>query len=170
MHVCVRVSVCVRQFYATQRRGRSGLWRECPCDGTLEAGGLPSHGPLFCLLETLWQQRLMKCFLKVSDSKALNTASTEGPIKNTQLFKNTGEDPVMGRRRNKLSSPECVRTCTDPYGYNHDGLLSQNALFHTTFVFMKDVWHWNAYNNDSCLSAILCSVFCLFWAETEKKT
>lgn len=33
---------------------------------------------------------------------------------------------------------------------------------------MKDVWHWEIYNNDCCLSTVLCFVFHLFRTETDK--
>lgn len=47
----VRMSVqAVHDFYATQRRGRSWLRRECRCEGTVEAGGLVSLGCFSVLL------------------------------------------------------------------------------------------------------------------------
>lgn len=57
--MCIRVCACTRvrmsvqavhDFYATQRRDRSWLRRECRCEGTVEAGGLVSLGCISVLL------------------------------------------------------------------------------------------------------------------------
>lgn len=129
----MRVCVCVCGSFM-RHRGEADL----SFGGSVGVTGLykqaVSHlmGPsLFCLLETLWQQRLMKCFHKANDSTALNTASTKGPIKNTLQLKRSTCD---GQEKKQMI--ERARTCSDPCGYNHDGPLSQNVLLHTTFVFL----------------------------------
>lgn len=89
----VRMSVqAVHDFYATQRRDRSWLRRECRCEGTVEAGGLVSLGCISVLLaeyaatvNDMFSQMTMTTTKQI-DHKAYIPAELSRFDRYTQLF------------------------------------------------------------------------------------
>lgn len=99
--MCIRVCACTRvrmsvqavhDFYATQRRDRSWLRRECRCEGTVEAGGLVSLGCISVLLaeyaatvNDMFSQMTMTTTKQI-DHKAYIPAELSRFDRYTQLF------------------------------------------------------------------------------------